>query len=123
MRRSRNRRSASISASHTGELAPLVQFLTGEPNLLSASAPASVTACLSRSAMCSRGISASVTGNGEPLHPHGRRIGPIAELQIIGGRERAEHIEQMARDGHLAHRIRELALLDPETGRAHAVIA
>src|SRR5262249_54230408 len=123
MRRSRSRRSASMSASHTGELAPLVQFLIGDPNLLSASAPASATACSSRSARWPRGISASVTGNGEPLHPDGRRVGRVAELKIVGRRERAEHIEQVTGDGDLAHRICALAMLDPKTGGAAAVVA
>src|SRR6266540_5553345 len=123
MRRSRNRRSASMSASHTGEFVPLVQLRTGEPNLVSASAPASRTALVRRSPTSARGISASVTRNGEPLHPDGRRIGAVAELKVVCGVKGAEHLEQVARDRHPAHRIGELALLDPEAGGAAAVVA
>src|SRR5215470_1597025 len=103
-----------MSASHTGESLPLVQLRSGAPNLLSARAPASRTALSSQPVSRAIEMSASVTGNGEALHAHGRCIGAVAELEVIGRRQRAEHVEQMARDGDLAHRIGELAALDPE---------
>src|SRR5215470_10411351 len=63
------------------------------------------------------------SGNGEALHAHRRRIGAEAELEIVGGRELTEHVDQIAGDGHFAHGIAALAVLDPEAGGAAAVIA
>src|SRR5215468_10726543 len=123
MRRSRSRWSTAMSASHTGEFLPLVQFRTGAPNLPSASAPASRTALSIQPVSLATEMSASVTGNGETLHAHGRGIGAVAEREVVGRRQRAEHIEQVAGDGDLAHRIGEFAALDPEAGGAAAVVA
>src|SRR5215510_2481374 len=112
-----------MSASHTGESLPFVQLRNGPPNLPSASAPASRTALSRQKVSWATDVSASVTGNGETLHAHGRCIGAVAELEIVGRRQGAEHVEQMARDGDFAHRIGELATLDPEAGSAAAVVA
>ena len=38
-------------------------------------------------------------------------------------RQRFEHVEQVASDRHFAHRVGKLAILDPETGRAAAIVA
>src|SRR5262245_21207211 len=123
MSRSRSRRSASMSASQTGESLPLVQLRIGAPNFPRASAPASRTASASRSASSARGISASLACNGQPLHPDGRRIDAVTESEIVGRHEGAEDVGEMTRDRDLAHRIGELAVLDPEAGGAAAVIA
>src|SRR5262245_50017713 len=113
-----------MSASLTGEVlpAPLCHIFSGPRNFWSASAPASRTAETrsSRSRVCSAANSA--TGNCEALHAHGRCIGAVAEFQVVGRSERAEQIEQVPRDGHLAHRKGALAVLNPEAGGAPAVI-
>src|SRR5262249_44085602 len=90
-------------------------------NMWSASAPASRTAAARRSRTKAR--SRSSTGNGEALHTHARRIGAEPELQIIRGRERLEHVDQISGDRHFAHGVAALAVLDPESGRAAAVVS
>src|ERR1700751_2099064 len=50
-----------------------------------------------------------------PLHPDRRRIGASAELEIIGGREVGEHVEQIACDGNLGGRFGNGTIPDHET--------
>src|SRR5258708_4833844 len=57
------------------------------------------------------------------LERDGSLIDAVAEFQIVGRRHRFEYLEQMARDRHLAHRIGDLAVLDPEAGCAATVVA
>ncbi len=85
---------------------PLVQLLDVGAEHASARArrPRARRAELSASA-ASFALSASVAGNGQSLDAHGRRIGAVAELEIVRRRQRAEDVEQMAGDGHLADRI------------------
>src|SRR5262245_15448836 len=109
-----------MSASHTGEFLPLVQFRSGAPNLPSASAPASRTALSGKAVRLAAGMSASGTGNGEALHGDGRRLGAVGEREGVCRRQRSEQIEQGAGDGDLAYRIGELTVLDPEAGGAAA---
>src|SRR4029078_1562057 len=90
----------------------------------SASAPASRTVSVSSAA--SRALiacSVSASAKRQSLAPHGRRIDAVAEFQIVGGRHRLEDRQQVPRDRYLADRIGDLAVLDPEAGRAAAVIA
>src|SRR6201993_703082 len=123
MARSRSRSSASTarSASLTGEEAPLTQ-LAGRPrNMWSASAPASRTAEARRSR--SRARSMSSAGNGDTLHAHARRIGAETELQVVRRQQRLEHLDQVSGDRHFAHGVAALAVFDPESGSAAAVVA
>src|SRR5262249_33105092 len=111
-------------ASLTGEVPPpLVQLLSSLRNVFSAKAPASRTAAARRSRTSARSKSGLPSGNGETLHAHGRRVGAEAEFEIVGGRKPPEHVDQITGDGHLAHRITALAVLDPEARGAAAVIA
>src|SRR3954447_6152780 len=113
-----------MSASDTGEEAPLVQFLSSVRNSDKASAPASRTVSFSSSASRARILSAiSASAKREALDAQRRRVDAILEFQIVGGHQRFEHRQQMPRDRHLADRIGDLAVLDPETGGATAVIA
>src|SRR3954468_14842287 len=103
-----------MSASDTGEDAPLIQFFSSVRNSDDASAPASRTVSAS-SALCSammrsRGISVLASANRQPLDAQRRRVDAVAEFQIAGRRERAEHLEQMSGDRHLAYRIGDLAV-------------
>src|SRR5947208_1909360 len=113
-----------MSASDTGDEAPLVQFFSSVRNSDSASAPASrtvsVSSAASRAMFRSR---ASTTAKRQSLDAHGRRIDAVAEFQIVGRRQRFEDRQQMACNRHLADGIGDLAVLDPETGGAAAVIA
>src|SRR6516164_4222216 len=123
MARSRSRSSASTarSASLTGEEAPLIQ-LAGRPrNMCSASAPASRTAEARRSRTTVRSMSSA--GNGETLHAHARRIGAETELEVVRRQERLEHVDQVSSDRHFAHGVAALAVFDPESGSAAAVVA
>src|SRR3954467_552482 len=116
-----------MSASDTGEETPLVQFFSSVRNSDSASAPASRTASASSApspAMIrSLRLSALTSANRQSLDAQRRRIDAVAEFQIVGRRERFEHLDQMTGDGHFAHRKGNLAVLDPESGCAAAVIA
>src|SRR6516165_5395440 len=118
-RRSRSKWSTSMSASDTGESLPLVQCLSALLNVVSARSPAARTAWASAAAISAR----SEAGNGQSLDPDRRRVGSVAEFEIVGGHERRKDLIEMARDRDLAHRIGELAALDPETRRAAAVVA
>src|ERR1051325_3055063 len=94
-----------MSASETGEEAPLVQFFSSVRNSDSASAPASRTvsasSALVRARAASPAIPASASANRQSLDAQRRRIDAIAEFQIVGGRERFEHLEQMSRAGQI----------------------
>src|SRR5882672_6475845 len=68
-------------------------------------------------------LSALTSANRQTLDAQRRSIDAIAEFQIVGWRQRLEYFEQMASDRHLAHRIGDLAILDPEAGCAAAVVA
>src|SRR6202030_1521039 len=111
------------SASDTGDKAsPLVQFFNGVLNIDSASAPASRTASARRAACRSRSTT-SVAGNSQALHAHGRRIGAVAEDEVVSRGEALEYFAQMAGDGDFAHRICEHAVLDPKPRGAAAIVA
>src|SRR5580693_3537404 len=108
--RSRRRPSTAMSASLTGEEAPLIQFFSGVPNMDSASRPASRTEAPSTST--ARAVSsASMAGNGETLYAQRRRVGAVAEDEIVGRFEALEYFQQVSGDGHFADRISQLAVL------------
>src|SRR5882724_11961604 len=116
-----------ISASETGEDAPLVHFFSSVRNSDSPSAPASRTVSTSTMASCARKLPfpapALASAKRQSLDAHRWRIDAIAELQIVGRHHRFEDIEKVPRDRHLAHRIGDLAVLDQEAGCAAAVVA
>src|SRR5262249_26219516 len=70
-----------------------------------------------------RRLEALLTSNGQSLDAHGRRISAVTKLKVAGRRQRAKNVEQVAGDGDLADGIAALAVFDPETGRAAAVVA
>src|SRR4029079_6548929 len=109
----------AISASHTGDDPFLVQRRNGPRKVFSASSPASRTAANNKS----RSASGLPAGNGETLHADGRRIGAVAELEIVCRRQRGEHLGEIAGNRNFADREGRFAILDPEAGRAAAVIA
>src|SRR5919198_3365446 len=93
----------AMSASETGDEAPLVQFFNSVRNSDSASAPASRTVPLSSAASRAQTRSAvSTSAKRQALDTHGRRVDAVAKFQIVGGNERFEHRQQMARDRHFA---------------------
>src|SRR5215204_7035776 len=63
------------------------------------------------------------TGNGQALYSHRGCVDSVAEFQIVGGRERGEHVVQVPGYSDFAHRITAFALLDPKAGSAAAVVA
>src|SRR5882672_7766383 len=104
-----------MSASDTGDEAPLVQFLSSVRNSDSASAPASRTVSVSSAASCALiASSVSASAKRQALDAQRRRVDAVAEFQIVGRRQRFEDRQQMTRDRHLAHGIGDLAVLDPE---------
>src|SRR5215831_6796610 len=110
----------AISASLTGDWsAPLVQRLKGPRAVVRARSPAS----RNMASRGSRNAIVSLAGNGQAFHAQCRRIGAVAEFKVVGRRQRTEHLKQMSGDGDLADRVSSLAILDPETGSAAAVIA
>src|SRR5215470_4839200 len=114
-----------MSASDTGEETPLVQFFSSVRKSDSASLPASRTVRLRSSALLLARTSAfaiSASPNRQSLDAHGGRVDAVAELQIVGNGHRLEHLEQVTCDGQLAHRIRNLAILDPEARGATAIV-
>src|SRR5262249_23638465 len=119
--RSRNSASTAMSASLTGEEAPLIQLVGSRRKVRSATAPASRTANARRSRSTTR--SASSAANGETLHAHGGRIGCETKSQIVGRKERLELVDQVSGDRPLADRVAALAVLDPEAAGAAAVVA
>ena len=82
----------AISASDTGEDAPLVQFFSSVRNIDSASAPASRTAFFSSAASRARisplrcTLPALASAKRQSLDAQRRRIDAVAEFQIVGRR-------------------------------------
>src|SRR3954447_6901051 len=117
----------AMSASDTGEDAPLIQFFNSVRNSDNASAPASRTVSFSNAAsrakilLCT--LPALTSAKRQSFNAHRRSIHPIAEFQVVGRHHRFEHLEQMTGDRHLAYRIGDLAVFDPETRGAAAVVA
>src|ERR1700751_372112 len=116
-----------MSASQTGDDdGPLVHCLIGLPNIDRAKLPASRTgalSCAAARAEISAVPLASMAGNGETLHAHGRRVGGIAEDQIVGRLKTGKHLGEVSGYCDLADRISRRAVDDPKSGRAAAVIA
>src|SRR5450432_1900470 len=122
-----------MSASDTGDDAPLVQLRNSVRNSDNASVPASRTVAVSnaesRLRITARAgnswltASALASANRQPLDAQRRCIDAVTEFQIVGGCQRLEHFDEMPGDRYLAHRIGDLAVLDPEPGGAAAVIA
>src|SRR5579863_7681173 len=94
VRRSRSNLSTAMSASLTGDEAPLVHCLSGVPNSDSANAPASRTAAAKPSARRTASDD-SLAGNSQTLHAHGRRVGAVAENEIVCRCEAFEDLRQM----------------------------
>src|SRR5581483_9237943 len=118
----------AISASDTGDEAPLIQFFRSVRNSDKARAPACRTVSVRRAASRARfsgyrSFPASPSAKGQSLDSQRRRVDAITKHQIVRRRQRFEHIEQVTRDRHFAHRIGDLAVLDPEAGGAAAVVA
>src|SRR4029079_11758571 len=114
----------AMSASETGDEAPLDQFFRSVRNSENASAPASRTVSCSSAASRAQIASArSASAKRQALDAQRRRIDAVAEFQVVGGNQRFEHRQQMAGDRHLADGKGNLAVLDPESGGAAAVIA
>src|SRR5437762_13469689 len=109
-----------MSASETGEEAPLIQFFSSVRCKDSASRPASRTVSFSSVASLaltsSRSSRKLTSANRQALDAQRRRVHAIAEFQIVGRHQRFEHVEQMAGDRDLADGIFDLAIL--EIGRA-----
>src|ERR1700730_5997313 len=112
-----------MSASDTGDEAPLVQFFSSVRNSDSASAPASRTLSVSRAASRVQIRSVvSTSAKRQALDAQRRRVDAITEFQVVGGNQRLEDLQQMARDRRFAHGIGDLAILDPEARGAAAVV-
>src|SRR5262245_65207759 len=99
--RSFNSASTARSASLTGDDLPLIQLLGVPRKVSSANAPPSRTAAARRSHTSTRSTPRSPAGNGQSLHAQGRGIGAETELQIVGGRQRAEHLDRFPAMGTL----------------------
>src|SRR6266446_2460000 len=110
-----------MSASLTGDDSPLIHCRNGCRKVRSATSPAARTVSASAGASALR--LRSTSGNGQPLDAHRRRVGAIAELEIVSGLKRSEYCDQIARDRDFAHRVAAAAILDPEPRRAAAVVA
>src|SRR3982074_1732368 len=104
----------AMSASDTGDDAPLIQFFNSVRNSDSPSAPASRTVAASkaesrfrmsaRAGASSLIASALASANRQPLDAQRRCIDAVAEFQIVGGHQRLEHLEQVSGDRHFTHR-------------------
>src|SRR3954468_21559487 len=116
-----------MSASETGEDAPLVHVFSSVRYIDSARLPASRTVSFSRLAsrirIVSSRIFASASAKRQSLDAHRRRIDAVTEFEIVRRLHRHEDLEQMARDRDFADGIGQLAILDPEARGAAAVIA
>src|SRR6478736_1687308 len=109
-----------MSASVTGEWSvPFVHRLNGRRAVARASSPASRITASSGSP----NARTSLAGNGQALHTQCRCIGAVAEFQVVGRGKRAEHVKQIPRNRNAAYGIGALAILDPESRGATAVIA
>src|SRR6516225_11924956 len=99
-----------MSASDTGDEAPLVQFFSSVRNKDSASAPASRTVSLNRRASVGslRVAIAALTPSDlapakrQSFDSQRRRIDAVAKPQIVGRRQRFEDMEKVTCDRHLA---------------------
>src|SRR5579872_7079028 len=111
-----------MSASLTGEEPSLCHCFTEVRNIESASWPASRTHSAKWTAAAA-GSTMSVTGNGQALNTKRWSVGAVAEYKIVRRLQTRKYLQQMAGDRDLAHRESELPLLDPEAGRATAVVA
>ena len=60
-------------------------------------------------------------GQRHAINPNCRGIRAVFEGQVIGRDGRSEHVFQVSRDRHLADREGDLAVFDPEAGRARHV--
>src|SRR5262249_38775308 len=109
VRRSGRKSLTAISAAGTGEPWPFVPVFPSLPNMERASAPASRTAAFKMLSSMLRS-SVSLARNGQTLHAHGRRVGAVAEYEVVGRLQLGENIGEISRDGHLAHRERERAV-------------
>src|ERR1700744_852265 len=116
-----------MSASDTGEDAPLIQVFSSVRNIDSASAPAcrtvSVKSAALRDETPSCMLAASPSAKRQPLDTQCRRVDAVTELEIIGRHQRLEDAKQMSRERHSAHRIGDRAVLDPEAGSTTTVVA
>src|SRR3977135_735422 len=120
----RNSDRASAPAAPTRDGCPLVQSFSTVQTSDSASAPASRTVSVSSAASRAMFLSSvSASAKRQSLDAHGRRIDAVAEFQIVGGLHRLEDRQQVPCDRHLADGIGDLAVLDPEPGCAAAVVA
>src|SRR5579871_5562922 len=70
-----------------------------------------------------RSSDASGAGKCHALDTDGGGIGPVAEFQVAGRGQAQKHILEIARDGDFGNGKGDLAILDPETGGAPAVVA
>ena len=87
--RSRSSASTARSASLTGDDLPLIQLLSCAAKGLQrerAGFPHGIGQKIARARMIE---GESPSGNGQALHAHGRRIGAVAELEIVRRRQRA----------------------------------
>src|SRR5882672_7011228 len=121
MSRSRRNSLTAISASLTGDDSPLIHCRSGCRKVRNATSPAARTVSTSAGASALR--LRSTSGNGQPLDAHRRRVGAIAELEIVRRLERTEYCDQIARDRDFTHRIGAATILDPEPRCATAVVA
>src|SRR3954447_423895 len=117
----------AISASDTGEEAPLVQLFNSVRNNDSPSSPASCTASFrsaaSRVNRPGDALSALTSAKRQSLNAKRRRIDAVTKLQIVGSCQGFEHRKQVASDRHLAYRIGDFSVLDPEPRSPATVIA
>src|SRR5476649_2863446 len=65
----------------------------------------------------------SSASKGHAFDADGGRVDAVAEFQVVGGHKMGEHILEVSRDSNFRDRKRDLAIFDPEAGRAAAVIA
>src|SRR5204863_8442471 len=100
-----------MSASETGDEAPLVQFFSSVRNSDKASTPASRTVSFSSAASRAQVLSTiSASAKRQALDAQRWRVDAVTEFQIVGRDQRLEHRQQMARDRHLAHGIGDLGV-------------
>src|SRR5579883_555557 len=64
-----------------------------------------------------------MSGNGQAFNARSRRIGAVAEVEIVRRRQAGEQGSEVSGDRDLAHGKGALALLDPEAGGAAAIVA
>src|SRR6266404_1815919 len=77
----------------------------------------------SRSSRASTDMTASGAGKGHAFDEQRRSGGTEIAVEIACRHQIEEHRLQVRGDGHLGDRIDQLAILDPETGGATAVLA